>query len=192
MTFPNKVLKASRAVRGGRNASSTARPIKIGRRRRCAGEEPGASTPSASRPSVRNARCCPTARARLAEIPLDLPTISERLAASMPAAAGLTDKSFANIKSSFLAAVRTSGLKALEASPKIPMSPSWRKLMAQLSSKRRMRLGLSRLARWCSGMGIEPAELSNSVLAEFICAVRAGTLHRKPNELHRNVAQNLE
>ena len=51
-----------------------------------------------------------------------------------------------------------------------------------------MHIGLSRLARWCSGRGIEPARVSDAVLAQFIEAVREGTLHRKPNALHRNVA----
>jgi integrase len=67
------------------------------------------------------------------------------------------------------------------------MTASWSKLMAELSSKR-MHLGLSRLARWCSGKGIEPVQVSNAVLTDFIDSVRQGTLHRKPNELHRNVA----
>ena len=60
--------------------------------------------------------------------------------------------------------------------------------MSELSSKR-MHIGLSRLARWCSGKGIEPAEVSDAVLEDFIVAVRQGTLHRKPNGLHRTVAQ---
>ena len=45
----------------------------------------------------------------LAQVRLDLPAISRRLAARMPAADGLTEKSFANLKSDFLAAVRASG-----------------------------------------------------------------------------------
>jgi integrase len=106
----------------------------------------------------------------------------------MPVAAGLTDKSFANIKSNFLAAVEASGIKSIQGSAKTPLRPGWCKLMSDLSSKR-MQYGLSRLARWCSGKGIEPAEVSDAVLGDFIDAVRQGTLHRKPNELHRTVAQ---
>jgi hypothetical protein len=124
----------------------------------------------------------------LSQIPLDLPTISRRLATCMPAAAGLTDKTFSNLKSNFLAAVRAGGLHPVHAAAKIPMSPEWRKLMAGLSSKR-AHLGLSRLARWCSGQGIEPAQVNDAVLRDFIDTVRQGTLHRKPNDLHRNVAQ---
>jgi integrase len=121
-----------------------------------------------------------------AQIPLDLAALRRRLAACLPAAAGITDKSFANIKSGFLAAVKASGIKSVH---RAAMTASWRKLMAELSSKR-MHLGLSRFARWCSGKGIEPGQVSDVVLADFIDAVRQGTLHRKPNELHRNVALN--
>ena len=67
------------------------------------------------------------------------------------------------------------------------MSPGWRKLMAGLSSKR-MHIGLSRFARWCSANGIEPTQVTDAVLADFISAVRDRTLHRKPNDLHRKVA----
>jgi hypothetical protein len=44
-------------------------------------------------------------------IALELPTISARLAAISPIAVGLTHKSFSNIRSDFLAAVKASGLK---------------------------------------------------------------------------------
>jgi hypothetical protein len=50
-------------------------------------------------------------------------------------------------------------------------------------------LGLSRLARFASAKGIEPAQVDDAVIEAFITAVRSGTLHRKPNELHRKVAQ---
>ena len=109
----------------------------------------------------------------LAQVRLDLPAISRRLAARMPAADGLTEKSFANLKSDFLAAVRAGGPKPLHAATKTPLSASWRKLMSELASKR-MHIGLSRLARWCSGKGIEPVEVSDAVLEDFIVAVRKG------------------
>src|SRR6266540_4042444 len=44
-----------------------------------------------------------------AAIALDLPAISARLAAVNPVAVGITAKTFANIRSGFLAAVRAAG-----------------------------------------------------------------------------------
>jgi integrase len=124
----------------------------------------------------------------LNQIPLDLPTIGRRLAVCIPAAAGLTDKTFANIKSAFLSAVKASAIKPVLTSAKTPLGDNWHKLISELSSKR-MHLGLSRLARWCSANGIEPTKLTDAVMADFIQAVREGTLHRKPNSLYRNVTK---
>src|SRR5260221_1359775 len=45
---------------------------------------------------------------------LDLPAVASKLAAVNPIAAGLTAKSFANIRSDFLAAVKASGFNPVE------------------------------------------------------------------------------
>ena len=87
-----------------------------------------------------------------AAIPLDMAAISARLAAVNPVAVGLTTKSFANIRSDFLAAVKGSGLMPVEAEGKSPLSPAWVDLFARLSG-RRAHIGLSRLARYASARG---------------------------------------
>jgi integrase len=122
-----------------------------------------------------------------ARIPLDLPAISAKLAATSPAASGLTGKTFSNIRSNFLAAIKASGLKPVQRLAKASLSAAWQRLMAELSA-RRAHIGLSRFARYASSMGIEPAEVDDATLEGFIIAVRSGTLHRKPNGLHRTVA----
>jgi integrase len=122
-----------------------------------------------------------------ARIPLDLPAISAKLATVSPVAAGLTKKTFTNIRSDFIAAVKVSGLKPIQRPPKKPLIPAWQKLFADLSG-RRAHLGLSRLARFASAIGIEPHEIDDATIEAFITAVRDGSLHRKPNGLHRTVA----
>jgi integrase len=122
-----------------------------------------------------------------ARIPLDLRAISAKLTTVSPAASGLTAKSFANIRSNFMAAVKASGLKPVQRFAKTPLSTRWKKLMANLSA-RRAHLGLSRLARYASAAGIDPEEVDDATIVAFITAVRDGTLHRKPNDLHRKVA----
>jgi len=92
-------------------------------------------------------------------IPLDMPTISQRLTSAMPAAAGLSQKNLANVRSDFSAAVRKSGIRPAPSPTNTPMTPSWRKLMTDPSAKR-MHIGLSHLARWCSGRGIEPERVT--------------------------------
>jgi hypothetical protein len=120
-------------------------------------------------------------------IPLDLPATSIKLAAVTPAAFGLSPKTFSNIRTNFTAAVKASGSKLARPSSRTPLSRRWEKLFAQLSAKR-ARIGLSRLARYASARGLEPEEINDAVLAEFINDVRNRTLHRKPNGLHRKVA----
>jgi integrase len=87
-----------------------------------------------------------------------------------------------------LAAVKASGLKQVQRFARTPLSPAWNRLRAELRV-RRAHIGLSRLARYASAEGIEPEEVNDAILQAFIKAVRDGTLHRKPNGLHRRVAQ---
>ena len=122
-----------------------------------------------------------------ARIPLDLPVISAKLAAITPAALGLTPKTFSNIRTNFMAAVKASGLKSAGPSARTPLSPKWKKLFAKLRA-RRAHLGLSRLARHGSAKGIAPEQINDAAIEAFITEVRNGTLHRKPNDLHRKVA----
>ena len=124
-----------------------------------------------------------------ARIALDLPDLSKRLAAISPVAVGLTPKSFSNIRSGeLLAAVKASGLKPMQSGGKARLSPDWIALLAKLP-KRREGIGLSRLARYASAEGIAPQHIDDAVLESFITAVRQGSLHRKPNDLHRRTAQ---
>ncbi len=58
-----------------------------------------------------------------ARIPLDLPAISGKLAAVSPVAAGLTSKTFSNIRSDFIAAVKASGLKPVHGPARVPLTP---------------------------------------------------------------------
>jgi integrase len=121
-----------------------------------------------------------------ARIPLDLRAISAKLAMVSPVAAGLTKKTFSNIRSDFVSAVKISGLKPVQRRPaRVPLSPKWQKLFDL--SGRRARLGLSRLAGFASANGIEPREIDGAKIEAFITAVREGSLHRKPNGLHRTM-----
>lgn len=121
-----------------------------------------------------------------ASVSLDLPAISTKLKSVNPIAVGVSAKTFANLRSGFLTAVKVSGLKPVQRSAKTPLSPAWVRLMALLSGKR-AHLGLSRFARYASANGIEPEQVDDAAIEGFISAVREGSLHRKPNDLHRQV-----
>jgi hypothetical protein len=123
-----------------------------------------------------------------ARIALDLRAISAEFAVISAAAVGLTPKTLSNIRSDFLAAVNASGLRPVKPTGRGPLSPGWTELLAKLP-KPRHGIGLSRLARYASGKGIEPQEIDDVAIESFVSAVRQGSLHRKPNELHRSVAK---
>jgi integrase len=120
-------------------------------------------------------------------IPLDLPALSVKLAAVNPVAVGLTSKTFSNIKSDFVAGVKASGLAPIRRSARAPLNADWTRVMARLSGQR-ARIGLSKLARHASALCIAPEQVNDAVIENFIAAVRDGSLHRKPNVLHRTVS----
>jgi len=120
-------------------------------------------------------------------IVLNVPVIAAKLGGINPAAASLTNKRLSTIKSDFMAAIAASRLRPIPPVVKTPLSSGWKKLIADLTAKR-AHLGLSRLSRYASAKAIEPEQIDDAALAGFITDVRARTLHRKPNDLHRKVA----
>jgi integrase len=121
-----------------------------------------------------------------AAIPLAMEKIQAGLSTINPIALGLSAKRFANIRSDFLAAVKASGVLPIKSGAKGSLSREWVKLFETLKG-RRAHIGLSRLARHASVEGIEPKDVNDAVIDRFIAAVRAGSLHQKPNVLHRQV-----
>jgi integrase len=121
-----------------------------------------------------------------AAILFDMAVISAGLAAVNPIAVGMSPKRLANIRSDFRAALKASRTMPVTGRDKAPLSPAWLELFRRLSG-RRAHIGLSRLARHANGEGIDPREVNDQVIDRFIAAVRAGSLHRKPNVLHRQV-----
>jgi integrase len=119
-------------------------------------------------------------------IVLDMAAIAAKLAGISPPAVGLTPKRLANVRSDFVAAVRESGIKAVQSRPK-GLSPAWIKLFSAMPRRRRD-IGLSRLGRYATSRGIEPNSVNARVIDDFIAATRAQSLHRNPRALHRQTA----
>ena len=67
---------------------------------------------------------------------LSLSAIAAKLGAVNPRAAGLSDKTFANIRSDFLAAVKASVLKPIGYKARTQLSPAWRELLASVPQRR--------------------------------------------------------
>jgi hypothetical protein len=123
-----------------------------------------------------------------AAIALDMGAISAQVAAVTPVAVGLTAKTFANVRSDFLAAIRACGLLPSKRLGKAPLSAAWTGLFKQLSGLRPL-IGLSRLAHHASARGIAPKDINDEVIGELIAAVRAESLCSRPTVLHRQLAR---
>jgi integrase len=117
-------------------------------------------------------------------IALNLPVLSAKLAAVNPASTGLTSKTYSNIRSNLLAAVKASELTPVRRLATAQFDADWTKLMAPLRVKRGQ-VGLSRLARYASALGISPQQINDTVIDNFIAEVRENSLHRNPSNLHR-------
>jgi integrase len=147
-------------------------------------ERPGDLSPIRIR-DLRSAisRLCAFIGEEPGRIELDLGQLRNRLSAIIPVSAGVSEKSFANIRSDLFAAIKASGLKPINKTSQ-PFAEPWRTLMARLIQKRQ-RIGLSRLARYGSARRLAPDDVNDAVIAGFMESIREGSLHRKPNELHR-------
>jgi len=132
------------------------------------------------------ARFCTLIGEAPGRIALDLAQLRARLNAINPVAAGISPKSFANIRSDLFAAIKASGLKPI--SPvRQSLTEPWLALRARLRTERH-RIGLSRLAGYGSAEGIAPNDVNDAMIAGFMESVREASLHRKPNDLHRQTA----
>jgi integrase len=77
-----------------------------------------------------------------------------------------------------------SGVLPVKAAAGKALSPAWITLFERQLGQR-VRIGLSRLARYASSRGIEPNEVHDEVIAGSIAAARDCSLHPNPNALHR-------
>ncbi len=117
---------------------------------------------------------------------LDLTKIREKLNAINPVAKGISPKRLANIRSDLFAAIAASRLKPIKPVPQ-RLSEPWQVLRAKLKTKRH-RIGSSRLAHYASATGLEAADIDDGVITDFVTSIRENSLHRKPNDLHRQTA----
>jgi integrase len=129
----------------------------------------------------RDLRSAVTSFAKLTErspaaIPLELPQIRETLDAVVPAAAKLSAKRWANLRSDLAAAIAASGLRRMLKTSNLRIDGAWAPLLA--SADQRARHGLSRFARWASVQGIRPAAVDDSTVDRFVAELDAGTLVR--------------
>lgn len=70
----------------------------------------------------------------------------------------------------------------------VAMTPQWQELYDQLEAKR-LRIGLSGLLRYCSGLDIAPHEVCDETIEAFIANKIEYQFTRKPKDLHKQITR---
>lgn len=138
----------------------------------------------------RDLRSAPRRIARMTGKPLDrlpaeLSLLRPMLNEIRPAAHGISAKTFANLRSNFMAAVRHAGV--VEARPAV-LTPAWQALHAALPTTR-LRHGLSRFLRWCALRDLVPSALDGRALDEFRDWLAENVLVKDPHGFVRRVGK---
>jgi integrase len=124
--------------------------------------------------------------APLEEVPAALPELRPRLSRILPAAHGIKPKTWHNLRSNFIAAIKA----ATSSGPqrRAPPSAAW-KCLRDLLPDKRLQHGLTRFLTFCDRTGIQPTEVTDDIADRFVRELVAGTLVADPQDLHRRTCQ---
>jgi hypothetical protein len=109
-------------------------------------------------------------------------SVRELLASKTAAELGLSEKRYANVRSSVVSSVRTFGRAPHAITRRIPTSPPWKELLDKIDNPT-YRHGLNRLAAFCSYMNLPPQQVRSEVLLGFFEALDAEEAVRDPRRL---------
>jgi integrase len=121
----------------------------------------------------------------LERLPADLSLLRPLVIAIRPAAHDISPKTFANLRSSFMAAVRHAGV--VEARPQ-ELTPAWQSLHAALPGPR-LQHGLSRFCRWGALQDLSPTAVDGTTLDGFRDWLAANALVKDPEAFARRTGK---
>lgn len=122
-------------------------------------------------------------------IPAAMSYLRPRLGGLHPIQLGVSDRRIQNVRSLLLSAFRIAGISAKLAPYTAKMSPDWQQLWDLMEGDRYGRTELSRLFRYCSANGIVPSDLSDAISSDFLTALEAESLVKKPKVRHQSVCR---
>lgn len=121
-----------------------------------------------------------------AAIPLDLKGIRETLDGMVPAAARISAKRWANLRSDLGAAIAASGLRTMLNTANRELDEVWRQLLAP--ADHRIRHNLSRFARWATLHRIAPVAVDAGTIERFVAELEGASLVRNIRQLPGRLA----
>jgi integrase len=148
-----------------------------------------ASLPATRRRDLISAvnRVCAMAGATPGSVPADPPLLRKTLSGIRPAAHGITDKSFTNLKSLFAAALQIAGVADPLGRGGAKRDPAWAAVLMAVADDKRLSNGLATFANWCADRVISPAEANDDAVQQFLGWLETRTLHPQPRNLARRV-----
>ena len=117
-------------------------------------------------------------------IPASIEGLREALASIHPAQAGISKKRLANIRSNLSMALDIAGVSQSSPMRKIELSEVWQSLLDNCSIQR-VRWDLNRFARFCSGCGVDPEQVTDTIADQFLTAMNEAAIWKVPEETHR-------
>ena len=144
---------------------------------------------SARRASIRSAinTLCRVMGLPPAAVPADLDFVRRKLEQVGPAAIGVKDKRFATVKSEVAFALRHLGLVG-KGTYLTPMVGDWLVLWEHLPDKY-ARTNFSRFFRYCSALGIDPSDVTDSIAGQFRQALVDKSFVKDPRVNHQNLCR---
>ena len=121
-----------------------------------------------------------------AHLPGSLVELRPRLNRVMPAAHGLSPKTWQNLRSNLTAAIKAAG--GAGAPRRSRRSPAWQRLRALLPNKR-MQNGLARFLTYCDREGVSPDQITDEIADRFARELINSTLVTNPQDLYRRVCR---
>jgi integrase len=110
--------------------------------------------------------------------------LGRSIALLTPADTGVSPGRLRNIKSLVGKTLELAGVTTVPRRSRQPLSAAWTELLEQLVDPE-ARYGLSRFARSCSGRGIEPSQVDDTVANQFGDALATESLVTRPKQMHR-------
>ena len=122
-------------------------------------------------------------------IPAAMSYLRPRLSRLHPIQLGVSERRIQNVRSLLLSAFRIAGISTKLAPYMAKMSSGWQQLWDLMEGDRYARTELSRLFRYCSANGIVPSEMSDAISSDFLTALEAESLIKKPKVRHQSVCR---
>ena len=132
-------------------------------------------------------RICAMAGIILTALVLESAKLRVLLRKILPAAHGVSKKTYSNMRSQFTAALELANILQRPKRGLARRHPDWKVLMAKLTHDVRLANGIAAFANWCSAADVTPCDVTDNVVLAFHDWLTNQTLHLKPNAVVRKV-----